>query len=65
MGMLPNSQYGSVAVLSSFNPGLPSRRVTALTTNAAYAQASGSGTGVSMTQSVPSPDPLVLNADLS
>lgn len=65
MGMLPNSQYGSVATLSPFNPVLPSRRVTALTTNAAYAQASGSGTGVSMSRSVPSPDPLVLNADLS
>lgn len=65
MGILPNSQYGSVATLSSFNPALPARRVTALTTNAAYAQASGSGTGVSMSQTVPSPDPLVLNADLS
>jgi hypothetical protein len=65
MGMLPNSQYGSVAALSSFNPGLPTRRVTALSTNAAYVQASGSGTGVSMSQSVPSSDPLVLNADLS
>lgn len=65
MGILPASQYGSVAVLSAFNPDLPARRVTALATNAAYAQASGSGTGVSMSQSVPSPDPLVLNADLS
>jgi hypothetical protein len=65
MGMLPKSQYGSVAVLPSFNPGLPSRRVTALATNAAYIQASGSGTGVSMSQSIPSPDPLVLNSDLS
>jgi hypothetical protein len=65
MGMLPNSQYGSVATLSSFNPGLPSRRITALSTNAAYTQASGSGTGVSMSQSVPSVDPLVLNSDLS
>lgn len=65
MGMLPNSQYGSVATLSPFNSSLPSRRVTALATNAAYVQASGSGTGVSMSQTVPSPDPLVLNADLS
>lgn len=65
MGMLPNSQYGSVAVLPSFNTGLPARRITALTTNAAYVQASGSGEGVSMSQSVSSPDPLVLNADLS
>lgn len=65
MGMLPNSQYGSVATISPFNPNLPSRRVTALATNAAYAQASGSGTGISMSQTVSSPDPLVLNADLS
>lgn len=65
MGILPNSQYGSVAVLSSFKPDLPSRRVTALSNNAAFAQASGSGTGVSMSESVPSPDPLVLNSDLS
>ena len=65
MGILPNSQYGSVATLSPFNPELPARRVTALTTNAAYAQASGSGTGVSMSRTVSSADPLVLNADLS
>lgn len=65
MGMLPNSQYGSVATLSPFNSDLPSRRVTALATNAAYAQASGSGTGISMSRSVSSADPLVLNADLS
>ena len=65
MGMLPSSQYGSVATLSSFNPDLPARRVTALATNAAYAQTSGSSTGVSMSQSVSSPEPLVLNADLS
>ena len=65
MGMLPNSQYGSVAALPSFNTGLPARRITSLTTNAAYARASGSGTVVSMSQSVSSPEPLVLNADLS
>ena len=65
MGMLPNSQYGDVAVLSSFNTGLPARRVTSLTTNDAYAQASGSGVGVSMSRSVSSSEPLVLNADLS
>lgn len=65
MGMLPNSQYGSVATLSPFNSELPACRVTALTTNDAYAQASGAGTGISMSRSVPSVDPLVLNADLS
>ena len=65
LGVLPASQYGSVASLSSSNPGLPSRRVTGLTMNAAYIQASGSGTGVSMSRSVTAPDPLVLNADLS
>ena len=65
MGMLPNSQYGNVAALSPFNTGLPARRITSLTTNAAYAQASGSGIGVSMSQSVSSPEPLALNADLS
>ena len=65
MGILPSSQYGSVAVLPPFNSGLPTRRVTAITTNASYVQASGSGTGVSMSQSVSSPEALVLNADLS
>lgn len=65
MGILPASQYGSVAVLPPFNSGLAPRRVTALATNAAYIQASGSGAGVSMSRSVSSPDPLVLNTDLS
>lgn len=64
-GILPSSQYGSVAVLPSFNSGLPARRITSLATNASYAQASGSGTGVSMSQSVSSPEALVLNSDLS
>lgn len=65
MGVLPASQYGSVATLPSFNSALPSRRITSLDTNASYAQASGTGTGVSMSQSVSKPEPLVLNTDLS
>ena len=65
MGMLPNSQYGSVAVMPSFNQSLPSRRITALTTNGSSLQTTGSSTGVSMSSSVSSVQPLVLNAELT
>lgn len=65
LGVLPASQYGSVAVLPPFNAGLPSRRVTAISTSTAFLQSTGSTTGVAMSSNVSSVQPLVLNSDLS
>lgn len=66
MGMLPNSQYGSVAVLpSSFTSAYaPNRIVSDSRTNSYLYQEQGLG-DVSMTESVPSNTPVTLNSDLS
>jgi hypothetical protein len=66
MGMLPNSQYGSVAVLpSSFTSAYTSNRIVSDSrTNSYLFQKQGSG-DVSMTESVPSNTPITLNSDLS
>ena len=66
MGMLPNSQYGSVAVLpSSFSSAYgPNRIVSDNRTNSYLFQQSGSG-AVSMTESVTATTPVTLNSDLS
>ena len=66
MGVLPSSQYGSVAVLpSSFTSSYLSNRIVSDNrTNSYLYQESGSGT-VSMTESVASNTPVTLNTDLS
>ena len=66
MGMLPSSQYGSVAVLpSSFTSAYTSNRIVSDSrTNSYLYQKVGSG-DVSMTESVPSNTPVTLNSDLS
>lgn len=66
MGMLPNSQYGSVAVLpSSFTSAYsPNRIVSDNRLNSYLFQQVGSGS-VSMTESVSSNTPVTLNSDLS
>ena len=66
MGVLPNSQYGSVAVLpSSFTSAYsPNRIVSDSRSNSYLFQQQGTGV-VSMTESVPSPTPVTLNSDLS
>jgi hypothetical protein len=66
MGILPNSQYGSVAVLpSSFTSAYTSNRIVSDNrTNSYLFQEKGSG-AVSMTESVSSNTPVTLNSDLS
>lgn len=66
MGMLPSSQYGSVAILpSSFTSAYTSNRIVSDSRNNSYLyQKLGSG-DVSMTESVPSNTPITLNSDLS
>jgi hypothetical protein len=66
MGMLPSSQYGSVAVLpSSFTSAYTSNRIVSDSrTNSYLFQKAASG-DVSMTESVPSNTPVTLNSDLS
>lgn len=66
MGVLPNSQYGSVAVLpSTFAPTLGPQRIVSEARNNSYlSQQQGSG-AVSMTESVSSATPVTLNSDLS
>jgi hypothetical protein len=66
MGILPNSQYGSVAVLpSSFTSAYtPNRIVSDSRSNSYLFQKQGSG-DVSMTESVSSNTPITLNSDLS
>ena len=66
MGMLPSSQYGSVAVLpSSFTSAYASNRIASDSRSNSYLfQKQGSGE-VSMTESVPSNTPVTLNSDLS
>lgn len=68
MGMLPNSQYGSVAVLPPFNQDLASRRIVPVLSGSgnSYLRASGNNTNeVSMTSPVASPVSLGVNSDLS
>ena len=66
MGVLPSSQYGSVAVLpSSFTSAYASNRIVSDNrTNSYLFQQSGSGS-VSMSNSVSSNTPVTLNSDLS
>ena len=66
MGVLPNSQYGSVAVLpSSFASAYASNRIVSDNrTNSYLFQQQGSGS-VSMTESVSANTPVTLNSDLS
>lgn len=66
MGMLPNSQYGSVAVLpSSFTSAYSSNRIVSDNRSNSYLfQQVGSGS-VSMSESVSSNTPVTLNSDLS
>lgn len=66
MGVLPSSQYGSVAVLpSSFTSAYsPNRIVSDSRSNSYLFQPQGSGS-VSMTESVPTNTPVTLNSDLS
>jgi len=68
MGMLPASQYGSVAVLPAFNDQLPSRRIVPVLSGSGnnHLRASGNKTNeVSMTSPVESPVSLGVNSDLS
>ena len=68
MGMLPNSQYGPVAVLPSFNEQLPSRRIVPILSRSGnnHLRASGNKTNeVSMASPVNSADSLGLNSALS
>lgn len=66
MGMLPNSQYGSVAVLpSSFSSAYTSNRIVSDNRSNSYLfQQSGSG-AVSMSEPVAVSTPVTLNSDLS
>lgn len=66
MGMLPSSQYGSVAVLpSSFTSAYASNRIVSDNrTNSYLYQLQGTG-NVSMTESVTANTPVTLNTDLS
>ena len=66
MGMLPSSQYGSVAVLpSSFTSAYTSNRIVSDSRSNSYLfQKQGSGE-VSMTESVSANTPTTLNSDLS
>ena len=66
MGVLPSSQYGSVAILpSSFTSAFASNRIVSDSRSNSYLfQQQGSGS-VSMTESVSSNTPVTLNSDLS
>lgn len=66
MGILPSSQYGSVAVLpSTFTSAYTSNRIVSDNRSNSYLfQQQGSGS-VSMTESVSSNTPVALNSDLS
>lgn len=66
MGMLPNSQYGSVAVLpSSFTSAYTANRIVSDNRSNSYLfQQQGSGS-VNMTESVAANTPVTLNSDLS
>ena len=66
LGVLPSSQYGSVAVLpSTFTSSYASNRIVSDNRSNSYLfQQQGSG-AVSMSESVPSNTPVTLNSDLS
>ena len=68
MGMLPNSQYGDVSVMPSFNQNVPSRRIIPVLSSSGnnHLLASGNNTdGVSMSSPLSSPVSLGINSDLS
>ena len=65
MGMLPSSQYGSVAVLSPSAPAQSPYRIIPNGSSSIYLKADGSGSSVSLSSSQSSSQALALNADLS
>lgn len=69
MGVLPSSQYGSVAVLSSISPSSDSRSVLyyepSSSATASLQSAGGSSSAVRLSQTVSSSQGLRLNSDLS
>lgn len=66
MGMLPSSQYGSVAVLpSTFTSAYTSNRIVSDSRSNSYLYQKQSSGDVSMTESVSSNTPVTLNSDLS
>jgi hypothetical protein len=66
MGMLPNSQYGSVAVLpSTFTAAYASNRIVSDSRANSYLQQKAASGDVSMTESVSAVTPVTLNSDLS
>jgi hypothetical protein len=65
MGMLPSSQYGSVAVLSSTDVSQSPYRIVPNGASSVYLKADGSGPSVSLSGSQSSPNAMVVNADLS
>ena len=66
MGVLPNSQYGSVAVLpSTFTSAYYSNRIVSDNRKNSYLFQQASSGSVSMSESVSSNTPVTLNSDLS
>ena len=66
MGMLPNSQYGSVAVLSATDSSLSPYRIVPNGASGVYLKADGSNSdAVSLSASQSTSNALVVNADLS
>lgn len=66
MGMLPNSQYGSVAVFSSTDPSLSPYRIVPNGGSGVFLKSDGAGTAdVSLSDSQRASNALVVNADLS
>lgn len=65
MGVLPSSQYGSVAVLPASDISQSPYRIVPNGASSIYLKADGSGSSVSLSSSQTSPQALVVNADLS
>jgi hypothetical protein len=66
MGMLPNSQYGSVAILpSTFTAAYTSNRIVSDSRANSYLHQKAASGDVSMTESVSAATPVTLNSDLS
>jgi hypothetical protein len=65
MGMLPSSQYGSVAVLPSSDLSLSPYRIVPNGASSTYLKADGNGSSVSLSKSQTKPEALVVNADFS
>lgn len=65
MGVLPSSQYGSVAVLPVSDISQSPYRIVPNGSSSVYLKANGSGNSVSLSASQTSSQALVLNADLS